>query len=280
VIAATPLLQEYVLPKNPATIQLDSFFDFRLAPTIPRRPSRRMVRGGFAASTARGHDLREVIDDVLAILEAHDDVEFEIIGAKDDAIPPHPRIRRFSYRPSYHEYIAFQRSRTWDFGLAPLGGAASNLYKTDNKYREYAAQGVPGIYQEAAPYARVRDGETGLIAGGRRTWREAMEILIGDPELRGRIRLAARADAERRLALANVAPQWAAFFAAAPAIGGDDARLERARREIAPPPTARQRAMPRARLLWEYGLASIEHRGVLNTAGRTVRFLAKKAIGR
>jgi hypothetical protein len=280
VIAATPLLRDYLLPKNPSTVQLDSFFDFTLASTMPRRPARRMVRGGFAASTTRGQDLRVVIDDVLSVLDTHDDVEFEIIGAKGDAVPEHPRIRRFSYRPSYQEYIAFQRSRNWDFGLAPLGGAASNLYKTDNKYREYAAQGVPGIYQDAAPYARVRDGETGLIAGGERTWREAMELLISDPGLRDRIRRDARADAERRLSLENVAPQWGAFFEAAPSIGADHARLERVRREIAPPPSALARAVLRARLLWEYGLTSISHRGVIATAGRTARFLGKKIIGR
>jgi hypothetical protein len=280
VIAATPLLHDYLLPKNEHVIQLDSFFDFALAASMPRRSARRMVRGGFAASTQRGGDLRSVIDDVLTVLEEHENVEFEIIGARDSAIPKHPRITWFPYRSSYQEYVSFQRSRNWDFGLAPLGGAASNLYKTDNKYREYAAQGVPGIYQDAAPYAAVRDGETGLIAGGSRSWREAMELLVGDAELRDRIRINARADAERRHSLANVAPQWSAFFEAAPEIGGDAARLERLRREIAPSPTAGARAVLRARLLWEYGLTSIAHRGVFATGARTVRFLAKRIIRR
>jgi hypothetical protein len=111
VIAATPLLRDYLLPKNPGTVQLDSFFDFTLARTMPRRSPRRMVRGGFAASTTRGQDLRVVIDDVLSVLDAHDDVEFEIIGAKGDAVPEHPRIRRFSYRPSYQEYFVGASAR-------------------------------------------------------------------------------------------------------------------------------------------------------------------------
>ncbi|MBX3193963.1 MAG: hypothetical protein KF727_02540 [Microbacteriaceae bacterium] len=280
VIAATPLLRDYLLPRNPDTIQLDSFYDFTLAPTMSPRSTRRGVRGGFAASTQRGQDLRDVIDEVIAVLDAHPEAEFEIIGARDEAIPAHPRIRWFPYLPSYEEYVAFQRSRRWDFGLAPLGGAASNLYKTDNKYREYAAQGIPGVYQDAPPYASVRDGETGIVAGGARSWRAAMELLVGDPALRERIRRSARADAESRLSLGNVAPQWGAFFAAAPGVGDDPARLERVRRELAPPPSVAARAILRARLLWDYGMTSIADRGVLATAARTLRFVGKRMIGR
>lgn len=279
VIAATPLLRDYLRGRNRNVIQLDSFFDFSLAPALQARRPRRAIRGGFAASTERGPDLRAVIGDVIAVLDAHPEVEFEIIGARDDEIPAHPRIRWFPYRDSYQEYIAFQRSRGWDFALAPLGGAASNLYKTDNKYREYAAQGIPGIYQDAAPYASVRDGETGLIAGERRPWREAMEALVTDPGLRERIRRAARADAEERLSLATVAPRWGAFFAQAPGIR-DAAHLERIRRELEPPPSWWARADLRARLLWEYGMTSIADRGVLATAWRTIRFVAKRAVGR
>jgi hypothetical protein len=278
VIAATPPLRDYLLAKNEDVIQLDSFFDFSLAATMPARSSRKAVRGGFAASTQRGHDLRDVIDDVIAVLEEHDDVEFEIIGARDKTIPRHPRIRWFPYRPSYAEYIDFQKSRRWDFGLAPLGGAASNLFKTDNKYREYAALGIPGIYQDAAPYAGVRDGETGLIAGSGRTWREAIELLVSDPEARDRIRRNARADAKRRHSLESVAPQWGAFLEAAPEIGAD--RLERVRHEVAPPPSAMARAALRMRLLWDYGMTSVAHQGLFPTAGRTFRFLLKRIVRR
>ena len=278
VIAATPLLAEYVGTRNRSVVQLDSFFDFSLAPELPPRPGRSVVRGGFAASRDRGADLRAIIGDVIAVLDAHPGVEFEIIGARDETIPSHPRIRWFPYRDSYAEYIEFQRSRAWDFGLAPLGGAASNLYKTDNKYREYAAQGIPGIYQDAPPYAAVRDGETGLIAGAARTWREAMESLVADPALRERIRTQARADSVRRHSIEHVAPQWGAFFETAPAI--DEAGLERLRREFAPPSTLPGRAALRTRLLWEYGMTSVADRGIAATAVRTLRFLGRRLLGR
>ena len=278
VIASTPLLRDFLRTKNENVIQLDSFFDFTFAATLPRRPARRALRGGFAASIQRGLDLRNVIDDVLTVLEAHDDLEFEIIGARDDTLPSHPRMRWFPYKHSYEDYVAFQRSRGWDFGLAPLGAAASNQYKTDNKYREYAALGVPGIYQDAAPYAGVRDGETGLIAGGTRSWREAMELLIGDPALRERIRADARVDAEQRRGLPNVAPQWGAFFESAPGI--DASRLERVRHELAPPPSMGARAILRMQLLWEYGMTSIADVGVRSTAAKTIRFVGNRILGR
>ena len=45
----------------------------------------------------------------------------------DDTVPEHPRIRWFPYQESYADYVAFQQSREWDFGLAPLGAAVDGL---------------------------------------------------------------------------------------------------------------------------------------------------------
>lgn len=273
VIASTPLLRDYLRAHSDQVIQLDSFFDFSLVPELPPAPSEHaVVRGGFAASMHRGPDLARVISDVIDVLTEHDDVEFEIIGIEDDTVPEHPRIRWFPYQESYADYVAFQQSREWDFGLAPLGGAASNLYKTDNKYREYAAQGIPGIYEEAPPYAAVRDGETGLLAGISRSWRQAMELYVGDAGLRRRIRTAARREAEERCGLENVAPQWGRFFESAPGIAAGE-QLEELRHALDPDPSALARASLRMRLLWAYGRTHLAAHGVAATASRTARFL-------
>jgi hypothetical protein len=274
VIASTPLLRDYLRRFTDDVIQLDSFFDFSLVPALSAAPpAHARVRGGFAASTHRAADLRPVVEDVMNLLRDHDNVEFEVIGIDDDIIPEHPRIRSFPYRSSYEDYVAFQQSREWDFGLAPLGRAASNLYKTDNKYREYAAQGIPGIYEDAPPYQSVTDRETGLIAGKTRSWRDAMELYVGDAGLRARIRRNARLEAEQRCSLENVAPQWGGFFASAPPIGDRPELLAYLRRAFHPTPTPLARAALRGRLLWAYGMTHLAEHGFAATITRTARFL-------
>lgn len=275
VIAATEPLRDYVARFTPRAIQLDSFYDFGLvAPQLDPAPQRPTVRGGFAASQHRGDDLKLILPAVLDALALHRDLEFEVVGAEVPGLPDGTRIRSFPYQDSYTAYTRFQRSRQWDFGLAPLGPAASNLYKTDNKYREYAALGIPGIYQDAAPYARVEDGVTGLLAGGPRTWREAIEMLYQDRELRLAIREHARRDAEARVSLAAVAPGWGEVLRAMPTRGDDPRNLERFRSLGRAHPISRLRE----RLAALAGVAREEYaaHGLASTVRRTWRFALKR----
>lgn len=273
VIASTPLLRDFLRPRARDVQQLDSFFDFALVPQVlPPRSSHARLRVGFAASASRGDDLATVLADVCAALEEHPQLEFEVIGADPEALPDHDRIIAFDYLASYAEYVAFQRTREWDIGIAPLGGATSNRYKTDNKYREYAALGIAGIYQESEPYSAVRDGVTGLIVGRDRGWREAIDRYCAEPGLIDAVRAAARQDVEERLSLDVVAPQWGKFFSAAPAIGDRPGRADAVRRALAPPSTPRALRAQRRGLLWAYGRTHLAERGFWFTLVRTVRY--------
>jgi len=276
-IAATPLLRDWLAPRAHAVQQLDSFFDFTLVEReLIARPDRVGLRVGFAASASRGKDLAAVLDELLGVLDEYPELELEIIGADSDALPEHNRVTTFPYLSSYAEYLAFQRSRAWDIGIAPLGSAASNQYKTDNKYREYAALGIAGIYQQSAPYAAVRDGDTGLVAGGDRTWGDALRWYCTEPGLIDAVREAARRDAQQRISLEAVAPQWEAFFAAAPSVSDQPGRAELLRRELARPLSARARRAQHIRLLWEFGLTHLAERGLWRTLGSTARYLLRR----
>lgn len=276
VIASTPLLRDWVKPRAQQVIQLDSFFDFSLVPSeLSPRPDRPGLRVGFAASKYRGDDLEAVEADVLAVLNEHPTLEVEVIGAHAGGLSDHPRVTQFPHLHSYEEYIAFQRERAWDIGLAPLGAAASNDFKTDNKYREYAALGIAGIYQDAPPYAAVRDGENGLRVSSTQSWADALRRYCLDPTLVDRVRTAARTDAERRLSIDAVSSQWSEFFEQAPSIGERPRALQRLRRQIGPPTTPLGRRLRRLRLLFAFGMSELAEQGPLPTATRTARFVLR-----
>ena len=81
-------------------------------------------------------------------------------------------------------------------GYAP--GTEFHRCKHYNKYIEYAAWGIPGIYSAAEPYTQaVRDGENGLLCPNTEEgWYAAMARLIEDAALRRRLGETARREAE------------------------------------------------------------------------------------
>lgn len=237
ILVSTPPLRDF-LARHPELVpdarrvhQVDSFFDFALVPELPAPVSGRpRVRGGFASN--RTPDLLLVLPDVLASLDRREDLEFEVIGGDPSALPRHPRLTWFPYEKSYDAYIRFQLVRAWDFGLAPLSDAPSNRYKTNNKFREYAAVGIPGVYQDALPYIEVDDGRTGIRASGPGTWSAAIESYLDSPEMRSTVREQARRFAEDHFAIGVVAASWAEHLSAAPEVGRRSGSYARARARL------------------------------------------------
>lgn len=279
ILVATPALATYLERFHERVHVASSFFDFRLVPEMPAPPpARERIRGGFASSPGRADDLLAVLPDIVRLLDHREDFEFEIIGADPELLPHHQRLRWFPYLPGYEEYSRFQSERQWDFGIAPLLDTPSNQYKTDNKYREYAARGIPGIYEDAHPYRAVRDTDTGLKAGAIRPWRDAISMYLDSADLRLGVRARARADAERRLSLEAVAPSWQRIVETAP---GMDARatglrrtLLRLRKLYAQYPPSRLQAYLQAA---DVALAA---EGFAPTVGRAVRHLGRRAARR
>ena len=76
------------------------------------------------------------------------------------------------------------RASAWDVAVAPLHDTAFNRCKSDLKFLEYAALGLPGIYSDVVPYKHaVRHEETGLL-----TENTDRCMVRGDPAPRGRRR--------------------------------------------------------------------------------------------
>jgi hypothetical protein len=91
----------------------------------------------------------------------------------------------------------------YDIGLAPLKNDLFHNSKTNNKFREYGACWVAGVYSNAEIYTDcVENGRTGLLVSNEEdAWYKAIKKLIDDPGLRESIQAEARAYVEKEYAL-------------------------------------------------------------------------------
>jgi hypothetical protein len=112
---------------------------------------------------------------------------------------------------NYDDYLALQLTRHWQVGLAPLLENPFNRCKTDNKYREYGAFGLAGVYSHVSPYQDVvQHGVTGLLATNTPAdWLNALQQYINQPQYPQRIAQQAFTHIQHHYALSIVAPQWA-----------------------------------------------------------------------
>jgi GT2 family glycosyltransferase len=92
---------------------------------------------------------------------------------------------------AYPDFVPWLRSRShdWTIAVAPLRDAPFNRNKSDLKYLEYAALGLPAIYSDVVPYRdSVRHEVTGLLTeNSTAAWSAAILRLASDADLRTRL---------------------------------------------------------------------------------------------
>jgi len=161
------------------------------APALPGDDA--TFRVGYP-STPRDNMAR-LLTEIVSICGARfgGSVGFEFVGWWPAAVQDAPNVRCFPAIADYRDYAAFVKSRRWDCAIAPLADSLFENCKTDNKFRDYAAAGVAGIYSRTSLYhASVVDGATGLLVeNDAAAWVDAIASLRDAAGLRATIAKAA-----------------------------------------------------------------------------------------
>jgi len=170
---------------------------------------------GYIGSNTHQPDLRLVEDALVAVLRRHEGrVRFLSVG-----VPLTPRLKllpnveqcmptkRISRR--YPEFTEFTATLPIDVGIAPLVDSPFNRCKSDVKFQEYAALGIPAVCSDLAPYRdRVRHGVNGFLAADASQWEDCLNGLVSSAELRRRIRAVAAREMLRQLESAPEEKAW------------------------------------------------------------------------
>ena len=169
------------------------------------------VRIGFAGSVDRTDDLQAILGTVMRRLhDAYGDrLQFLFFGA----IPDFAKELDAVSVPYQDSYIAYRRElnhQAWDIGLAPMPDTPFHACKHYNKYCEYAAAGIVGVFSAVPPYTRIAQRYTGAILcdNTQENWYTELKALIDDPQKRETLRLEASENANGPLAVPAVAEEF------------------------------------------------------------------------
>lgn len=222
----SPALQRRLAEYNPNVTVVSGPLDWNLVPFDSTDPASRdrsrsgsstgvnMPRVKIVYATSRQQDRigRMLLAPVERVLNEQPQVDLTIWGPRLEPLASHPRVRTLPLVRDYDRYFSrFARER-FDVGLAPLPNDAFHQCKSNNKFREYAACGVAGIYSDTPVYnTTVRDGFTGLLVGeSEDAWHAALTRMITDTELRRTIAANAGVQARQQYNQETSDAEWLA----------------------------------------------------------------------
>jgi len=166
-------------------------FDFSIIEGLAqKKKSPGVIIIGYSGTQYRDHDFIAVTPAIKRIIHDFQDcVRFEFMGFIPEGLKEGPQVHFTPWNKDYRSFIRERYQRNWDIGLAPLQNILFNLCKSNNKYREYGACKIAGIYSNFPVYAGdVKHGVTGLLADNdEESWYKAMRRLIEDSLLRKKI---------------------------------------------------------------------------------------------
>jgi glycosyltransferase involved in cell wall biosynthesis len=197
---------------NPLAEKVAPSLDWSLVPDTPpeRDPSR--VRIVYVTSRLEDELAQLFLPDLERLLGIYGErVEVTFWGAAR-AARCLPRVRRIAPDADYDRYFARLACDGFDIGLSPLRDDPFHRAKTNNKYREYGACRIAGVYSDVSVYSScVRHEETGLLVPAHEgSWLAALTRLVEDAGLRERIQAEACRDVRRHYSQERAEEDWLA----------------------------------------------------------------------
>jgi glycosyltransferase involved in cell wall biosynthesis len=106
-------------------------------------------------------------------------------------------------------YISLTKSTKADVGICPLQTTPFNSCKSNIKYIEMTAAGVPVIASNCSPYKEaIESGVNGFLAKDKTEWVAYLRTLLNDKETCKQMVQAARATIDDKFNAKKVVDDW------------------------------------------------------------------------
>jgi glycosyltransferase involved in cell wall biosynthesis len=196
---------------NPRVVYFPATVDFEWLEqgVKPAKNDDRIVIG--YEGTFKEDDFKPVVPAIKRILKEYgSQVKVEFFGFIPSGLRGYRGVTHIPADKDYRRFIHRLYGLNWDIGIAPLTDTLFNRCKTNNKFREYGACQIPGIYSDLPTYSNwVNHGETGyLVPHSEDGWYKGMKQMIENPALRRKIKEQAQAFARGHFSIDTCTENW------------------------------------------------------------------------
>ncbi len=208
-------LREALAPWRADAQVLPNLVDRRLF-EAPVRARGRTLRIGYVGTATHARDLAVLEPALERLVQLYGErIQLVWFGCHTPRLARLPRSEVIPFDLSYASYASRLRDARLDLVLVPLADNTFNRSKSNIKWLELSAAGVPGVFADLAPYrASVEPGATGLLARAEpEAWLEAIARMLEDEPLRVAIARRAQAEVLARFSLEAGAARFGDFYA-------------------------------------------------------------------
>lgn len=148
---------------------------------------------GYAGSSAHTADFAVIAQDVWSVMRQRPTCRLRLLGCDAIAVPGDlaERVEQLPWQPVERHREAFAALEA-DIALAPLRLSEFNACRSELKWLQFSAMGVPLVATRLPPYSPIEDGVTGFTISPGLSWEPTLLRLLDDPRLRWRVGDAAR----------------------------------------------------------------------------------------
>lgn len=155
-----------------------------------------LIRIGYQGGWSHYEDWHEIGEALVDVMARHRNTILVIMGQTYPGTLkdlPEGRVQTESWAP-FEVYPWKFKTLNIDIGIAPLANNEFNICKSEIKWEEYSALGIPTVASNVPPYSlSIAHGKTGMLASGKDEWSEYLSALIESEERRRALGDAARA---------------------------------------------------------------------------------------
>ena len=183
-IVSTQWLADEYRKFCPCVTVIPNAIDFELWGNFKdyRRPGK--IRIGWAGGQPHEKDLKVLKFVIPIILEKYKHVDFMFLGHMPDDIKTSSRVKHILKWHSIYDYPKEMSKLGFDIGVAPLRDNQFNRAKSNLRFLEYSALGIPTV---ASPVEPFNHDFLGLNATEVEEWVEKLSFLIENEDYRLRM---------------------------------------------------------------------------------------------
>jgi glycosyltransferase involved in cell wall biosynthesis len=215
VTCATPFLADYTRQFNPDVWVLPNYLNDRfwhLRPLPSDISEQHPITIGYLGAHSHKPDLAMIVPVLERLLNSYGErlrlqlwniTPPESLAGLPNVEIPWPGL------VNYEEFVVFFLQQACDIVIAPLLESEFNRGKSWQKFLEYSALGVPGVYSRVTPYEMVvEQNKNGFLVQSLSEWESCLRALIEDASLRQRMGQVAQETVRKDWMLSELVQRW------------------------------------------------------------------------